>query len=289
MTLFEIGMTRFSVHPAAVIMAALGALLGESEMILAYALALFIHEVGHYIASVACRCTPERMELTPFGALASIEVYHSLTPLKRFIVALCGPLVNLIFLLILVSLFYLNIATAFMLSLFKSNLLLIIFNLLPVLPMDGGRMFQSLLERCVDRQRSGRLLSRIGMACGAIIAIAAIVGLFLFKTLNLSMLITGIYLIYAAARAKQSAFTQYLHGIVLSRSTLERRGAMPAALIAVSSRLKVCELMEKLPLGQHVRIIVIDENTLKEIGEIKQERIEEAVLATPHAAIGELL
>jgi len=289
MKLFSLGKTRFSIHPMAALAIVVGAFLGKSEPILAYGAALFVHELGHYIASAAFRCPPEHMELTAFGALAAMEGYRFVTPRKQFAIALCGPLFNLLFLLLLMSLFYLNIATAFMMALFKANLLLIVFNLLPILPMDGGRMLQSLLERCIDRQASGRLLANIGMVCGILVDSVAIAGMIFFKTANFSMLITGIYLIYAAKRTKENALAAYLHSIVLNRARLEQRGVTPVSLIAASSKLKVCELMEKLPLGQHVRIIVVDESTLKEMGEVKQEKIEEAILSMPNMTVADLL
>jgi Zn-dependent proteases len=285
----KIGETVFSIHPLAILAAAVMALGGKAEMLLAYTAALALHETGHFIAATHFRCAPERMEITPFGALAAVEGYGMIEPRQQFTIALFGPLGNLLALLVLMSLFYLNIATSFMVSLFKANVFLFAFNLLPVLPMDGGRMLHGILQKYMDRQRSARVLTGIGMLCGAAIAGMAAIGAMMLKTLNLSMLFTGVYLIYAAAKMKQSALAQYLHSVIATRAKFEKNGILPCAFVAASSQLTVRELMEKLPLGQRVRIIVIDESTLNEMGEITQEAFEKAVFSMADAPIAKLV
>ncbi len=289
MTQMEIGQTCFFVHPFTWVLALLMVLLGQGETLLAYSIALLVHEAGHYMPTISFRCQPQRMEITPFGAMAAVEEYQAIKPSRQFLIALCGPLANLLLLLVLMSLFYLDIISSWMVSLFKANLLLMLFNLMPVLPLDGGRMLQSLLNRKTDWRKSSRILAGIGMAFGAGIVLLALAGVIMLGTLNLSLVITGVYLIYAAGKTKQSALTQYLHHVIGARAKLEKNGVVPYHFVAVSSGLTVRELMEKLPLGQHNRMIVIDEKTLNEIGEIKQADFEKAIISNPNEQVENLI
>lgn len=289
MRLVKIGDTDILINPVAIVFAVALCLCGFSEMVLAYVFALLIHEGAHLLIGGVLHIRTAKLELTPFGGVATVESYYHLKASHQIAVALAGPVSNFLAVLMVMSLFYLNAATAFLMVFFKANITIMLFNLLPVLPMDGGRICHAALSLKYNWRKSAQVLSFLGMTFGAALIALCGAGVVILKTFNVSLLITGCYLIYAANVSKKSVIAQCLHTVIASRARLERTGTLDVALIAASGALTVNELMAKIPIGKHIRIIVIDEKTLNEMGEIKQQDFEKAMIASPNALIATLL
>lgn len=103
------------------------------QWIVATFLSAFFHEVCHIIVIILCHCSVYSIEIGVFGAKI-----HTSTPsrCKEFICALAGPCGS--FLLLCFSRWFPRIALC---GLVQGS-----FNLLPLYPMDGGRMFRCLKE-----------------------------------------------------------------------------------------------------------------------------------------------
>ena len=112
-----------------------------------------IHELGHLIAGLIVGMKPEKMELKPFGFSISFKIntkdYNkkirqaNILEVKKIIVSLAGPVTNVILILVTMCL---NLPIFEQLTIIYVNLLLIFFNLLPIYPLDGGRILKSLLH-----------------------------------------------------------------------------------------------------------------------------------------------
>ena len=130
---------------------------------LAYFLAaLVLHELGHLAVLVACRA-PVRGVRLGFG---DIEIQTDSLPCgTELLCAWAGPAMNL-----LLWLLHQNVCAPFA----AVNLLLGAYNLLPVLPLDGGRMWLAALERFLPERTALRVSALTGMAIAAAMLILAI-------------------------------------------------------------------------------------------------------------------
>tara|TARA_Y100000034_G_scaffold130495_1_gene189103 strand:+ start:7239 stop:8102 length:864 start_codon:yes stop_codon:yes gene_type:complete len=108
-----------------------------------------VHEYGHALTAkhMGVRC--DHITLWPFAGLASIDISHD-DPRKEWWVTFNGPLTNAIWCVLFYPLTVMlsyspDLAILGMLIgfCFQINLVLLIFNLIPVHPMDGGRLFRS--------------------------------------------------------------------------------------------------------------------------------------------------
>lgn len=117
---------------------------------------VILHECGHCIAAKMLGYHTEYIILFPFGGLAGMEI-----PTKQsheILVSLAGPLVNLIF---AYPLWWLNQMGLIYDSILVFNLGLLIFNLLPAFPMDGGRVLRAVLAWFLTRKNATRVAVRI--------------------------------------------------------------------------------------------------------------------------------
>lgn len=123
------------------IVIAAGAITGHFwETAIAFLL-VFIHESGHVAAAVGCGRTVTEVELLPFGGVARMEDDHTLTFAQEALIVMAGPIQHLW----LPVLSHVLIRTPFwgeaQHQLFlQQNTALLIFNLLPIWPLDGGRL-----------------------------------------------------------------------------------------------------------------------------------------------------
>ena len=114
----------------------------------------FLHELGHIIVGKILGLKIEKIEITPCG----FSTAFSGTKKVDIIVALAGPTVS--FMLAILFRYielepYIGSEEAV-----YSNLLILIFNLLPLYPLDGGRIFKGMLETRLNCQKVNKIISK---------------------------------------------------------------------------------------------------------------------------------
>lgn len=106
-----------------------------------------LHELGHALAASYFGIKTRDIILYPFGGIASITKMPA--PAGELIIALAGPLVNIIIASILfltMDVSQMFVGLSIVSRLFFANIFLAVFNLIPAIPMDGGRVLRALLE-----------------------------------------------------------------------------------------------------------------------------------------------
>lgn len=110
---------------------------------------IVLHEYGHCFAARYWGYKTFDVIIYPFGGIATINIQET-KPKEEFFIAIAGPAVNflLMFIFSFFSLLYYDYKTTSSLLLLaaSANMVLGIFNLLPLFPMDGGRVFRSILQ-----------------------------------------------------------------------------------------------------------------------------------------------
>jgi Zn-dependent protease len=144
---------------------------------------VLLHELAHSITSKRNGITVKKIVLYPFGG-GSIIDFEKVNPRLEFRISIVGPIVSLL----LGVLF--GIAAAYapagmirytLQLLFILNVLLGIFNLLPWLPLDGGRALRSYLQETRDFYAATKSSVRVSNAITGIFIIGTLVYAFLIK------------------------------------------------------------------------------------------------------------
>ena len=115
--------------------------------------ALF-HELGHIAAALARGVRVSELNVTVMGARMTLEGCYSYT--DEFIIALCGPLVNIV---CVIFTFALTDKSEWILTFCAASISLGVTNLLPIKSFDGGRILNTLLLRRLDIRSADILLS----------------------------------------------------------------------------------------------------------------------------------
>jgi len=174
-----------------------------------------LHELGHIAAARLARVAIREIRLMPFGGSARMENPYGLSPLQLIVTASGGPTANLCALVLSSALAgwgWLNPlqAQAFALS----NLALMLFNLFPALPLDGGRILYAALSAPLGPQRALKNGIILGRCLALALAAAFIAGGFRRGVWNLSFLLAAVFIFCSEAdekRALQSAAVHSFH------------------------------------------------------------------------------
>lgn len=141
-----------------------------------------LHELGHITIARRYGCQARDITLYPIGGVASLERIPD-KPYQEFWMAIAGPFVNVVIAAILFLIISVQhgmpefhemqdlTRTNFLYNLMILNIGLVVFNMIPAFPMDGGRMLRSILAVRLDRVKATRIAAWIGH----LLAIAAII------------------------------------------------------------------------------------------------------------------
>ena len=142
---------------------------------------ILMHEFGHALACRQVGGTANQIVLWPLGGVAYVAPPQRPGAMLWSIAA--GPLVNVALVPILSGIFVLARSTGwhdtfpnlytFLFTMWITNLVILIFNLLPIYPLDGGQIFRSLLWFLVGRANSLMVASALGFVGVAAVAIGA--------------------------------------------------------------------------------------------------------------------
>jgi Zn-dependent protease len=149
---------------------------------------VLLHEFGHVLSARYFGIGTQDVIILPIGGLARLNKIPE-KPMQELIVAIAGPLVNVVLCFLFVAiliygfgaeiefselflanpphdlLFEINNFANFLLLMAKANFVLMLFNLIPAFPMDGGRVFRALMSMQFSRTRATLIASVLGQIC----------------------------------------------------------------------------------------------------------------------------
>ncbi|MFE7666377.1 site-2 protease family protein [Streptomyces celluloflavus] len=143
----------------------------------AFYASVLIHELAHTVAALRFKLPVRRIQLQFFGGVSEIEK-ESETPGREFVLAFVGPLLSLV----LAGVFYAGmqlvepgtVPGVLLAGLMISNLIVAVFNFLPGLPLDGGRMLRAVVWKITGNPMSGTVAAAwVGRA----LAVTVLIGL----------------------------------------------------------------------------------------------------------------
>lgn len=160
---------RIRVAPSVPALLAVLLLLFPPVLLFALLSAALLHELGHYTAVRLIKGNVKQLTITPLGAEMAVEGRLSY-PKEMFLVA-AGPAVNL---LLAVGLSHLGTRWEICYLFGGVHLVLGIFNLLPILPLDGGMLLWNAAAWCIEPYTADRISAVVGLMASLLLSGAAL-------------------------------------------------------------------------------------------------------------------
>ncbi len=240
----------------------LGAALGGVLFFASLFLCVLLHEYGHALAARRYGIGTRDITLLPIGGLARLERMPD-KPLQELIVALAGPAVNVVIAGGLLAGLFLRsswqlpsevsvTSGGFIERLLVVNVFLVLFNLLPAFPMDGGRVLRSLLAMWMDYARATSIAAAIGKAMAVLFGF---VGLFSNPMLLLIALFVWIGATQEASAAQMKS--SFSGATVRDAMLTDFRVLPPQATLSDATKLLLAGSQQDFPVVDDGRVVGI--------------------------------
>lgn len=223
-----------------------------------------LHEYGHALAARRYDVGTHDITLLPIGGVARLKRIPRV-PIQEFVIAVAGPAVNVVIAaILLVAIFaagggwlvetlYQDMAgtiapenveatsqtmnrifesptvIGFAVSILMINVILVVFNMIPAFPMDGGRVLRSLLAMVLPYLDATRWAQRIGVFCAILMAAAAISS---DQPGIVMVLIAGFIVFAGLAEVRQVEIRDLVDGLTVSDVMTDQVPAVRADMTA---------------------------------------------------------
>ncbi len=247
-------------------------------------LIVFIHEMGHAGVAHYFKWRIHKIELLPFGGVAEVENHGNWPIREEFFIIIAGPIQHIW----LIGLSFLMVETSFWSStdhqvFIWHNVTILIFNLLPIMPLDGGRLVQLWCTYCWPYQRA--LVISWWMSVSILFLLVLISGLFFPYHLNL-WVVLGFLIIanYLEWKQRPYRFIRFL----MARQHFSTPHTFCKKTIKVQGSLSVRDTVKLFRRGVVHRILIrhpFKESLQLEEKELLHALFQEKQLKTPIAEL----
>lgn len=220
---------------------------------------VFVHELTHTVAARILGLKVKEVELLPFGGVAKIEDFLEADPKIEIITAIVGPLSNLILILGGLLLDKSGMLEWNLLPFFiKVNALLGLFNLIPALPLDGGRIYRAFLAGRIGFKQATEQAVANGKFFAVILTMLGLVGLY-YRLTGFDFFVMALFLYYSAAKEKGYAMFIFLRHLTRKKEELSVSGVLPIKQIVVRDDTLLKDIIKYFLPKQFHLVLVLDQ------------------------------
>ena len=223
------GGLSLTVHPLFFVYGFYYALTGKIFTFIIFTVTAVAHELGHSFVANGCGYKLNRITLMPFGAVVKGDI-DGLKFSDEIKIAMAGPILNIAVALFFIALWWVFPELyAYTELIVSANLSMATVNLLPVFPLDGGRILSAYTAMRLGQKRSERLCKITGGVLSLLL-----IALFLMTvfrgTVNLSLLFFSLFIFFGAfGKARENKYVKVYSAVTdqkLRRGIIVKRQAV---------------------------------------------------------------
>lgn len=236
-----------------------------------------LHELGHMAVAKLRGCSVKGMRITPVGFNATIDEWNC-SKRSLILVYFSGPAVNLVIAAVLFfSCFLIPWDRKAAGNIVFLNLCLAVFNLMPALPLDGGKIMFEAVSGCFGIGAAVKASKRAALFLSVVFILAGLWQLFRASG-NFTLLVIGLFVLVSLADNRMEAGFMNIRQIIYRRSRLMKKGIYPARELVVMKRMQLGECVKHMDYDRiHLINVMDDDMTL--IARFTESEIIEAMLA----------
>lgn len=265
------GGISISIHPLFFVLGGYYALTGKIFIFIICTVVAVVHELGHSLVASGLGYKLNKIVLMPFGALVSGNT-NGLKFLDEVKIALAGPFINIGVALFFIAMWWIYPdCYAYTDVVVSSNLSMALVNLLPIYPLDGGRIVFAMLGYKVGYEKAFTISKIIGIVFSCVLLLLFILSL-INGAINLSLLFFCAFVLFGAlSREKENKYVKIF-------SALSEERLMRGTIVlthAVHKDMSIKKLITLLD-QRAVNEVAVFEDGVK-IAHLNQREIEELI------------
>lgn len=248
---------RFKLNRYFLVFFLLSLLTGYIREVLILFIFVTFHELSHVVCAYLFKLKIEEIELFPFGGVARIENLEGAEISKEVVIAIAGPAASITAAAVILTLNKAGVSIPNFRYVMNTNITLALFNLLPGLPLDGGRVLRALLSYFTGFKKATRTAAVCGKIVSAVLFILGVI-LSLGGSLNISLLIIPIFIFLSAVKEEKSIMYTIMKDITQKNISLTSGNIMEASGICAFEKAYAREVLKYFDLNRYHFIIVIN-------------------------------
>lgn len=248
--------------------------LGLGVEILIIFASVLLHELSHTIMAGLLRVKVAEVELLPFGGQARIDDFTGLDPDQEVYIALAGPIMSLS-----LAAFFYWLPPQFMQKtplLMQINLFLGVFNFLPALPLDGGRILRALLSLRIGYKRATSIAAGLGKSI-ALLLCGYGGYLFYLQQGGANYLLAGLILFWAARREGLLLGYAFMRYLVNKKGELASKGYLTSHQVVSFEDTLIKSILASTRPGDYTMVLVLDRDHMPQ-GLVSEAQMIESLL-----------
>lgn len=155
---------KFEIHPICYIVALIYIITGTFRPFFWITILIVIHEIGHVLAGTFFKWNIEKVIIMPMGGITIFKESLNRPIFQEFIIALMGPIFQIIFFILINS--YVPYSWFY-----NANLALLLFNLLPIIPLDGSKILHCIMDIVFSFELSHKIVLWVSIILSCFVGI----------------------------------------------------------------------------------------------------------------------
>lgn len=251
-------------HPSFFIVFSLFIALGYKEQFFIIFLVVTLHELSHIIVGYFFGSKLEKITITALGQKANLKNFDFLSVKRKICIVVAGPLCNIILWGISQLIFIDNF------TFFKQvNISIFLFNILPIYPLDGGRLCQIILGNNIGVINANKLLINISKVTYKLLFILGLIQVVLYP-FNISILCLSVYLNNINEKEYMHIIFNFYKDVILKKNKLTINKQLPLKFIIMDKTCLVSSVINRLGWENFYIIYISDgKQILYEINEFE--------------------
>ncbi|MTI68761.1 MAG: hypothetical protein FH751_00705 [Firmicutes bacterium] len=271
MTLITIKGIKIKINIFFIILLAIYIYIGYFIDICIILFSLIIHEISHIVMAVKKGVKIDEICLLPFGGFIKLKSFISENPKKEILTCIMGPLSNLIIAIIFIIINECFVSVYMVEYIIRINLFLFILNMLPILPLDGGRIIRGILSYNIGIKLATKVIMILTYIISSLTMVYGSLNI-LKNNEGIYIILLGVYIVIAARKEKDLAAFIFIKQILTKKEKILKKGVMKAHFLVGLKSVTIKSILDNFLPGKYHIIIVID-NSGTQLGTINEEEL----------------
>lgn len=237
---------------------------------------IIAHELGHIAVASISGARIYRVRVLPIGLSAEIDD-SGCSKYRKLSIYMAGPCINLIFVILIYILIACHFVTKELTLGVYINMWLAFFNLLPILPLDGGRIAMVILAEHFGIFRASKQMNILAILLSIVIIC---LGLVVLKQTgyNISLVLIGCYILLYINESKRETAFMNIKNFIFKRSHIIKKGIYPVREVVVMHNVKLSEVIKNMDYVNMFHIVNVLDDSLRVIKVMTEQEILDALM-----------